>query len=151
MAEQSAQAGALVDPYRAYNFKLDIQGVTQGHFTQCSPMGIKVDALSYREGGQNQIVHRLAGRVEYADVTLRYGLTDSKELWTWMQTGVQGKVERKNVSIVMVGNDGATETPVHWNLLNAWVSEWRGAPLDALGREIAIESMTLVFDSLERG
>ena len=46
---------------------------------------------------------------------------------------------------------GATETPVHWNLLNAWVSEWRGAPLDALGREIAIESMTLVFDSLERG
>jgi hypothetical protein len=31
------------------------------------------------------------------------------------------------------------------------VREWRGALLDALGREAAIESVTLVFETLERG
>ena len=145
-----AQPGVFVDPYRAYNFKLIIQGVTEGHFTECSNMGIRVDAISYREGGQSQVVHRIPGRVEYADITLRYGLTLSMELWNWLMTGVKGKVERKNVSIAMLDSDGVSEV-LRWNLVNAWVAEWRGAVLDALGHQIAIESITLVFETLERG
>jgi phage tail-like protein len=145
-----AQPGVFVDPYRAYNFKLIIQGVTEGHFTECSNLGIKVDAISSREGGQSQVVHRIPGRVEYADVTLRYGLTLSMELWNWLMTGVKGKVERKNVSIAMLDSDGVGEV-LRWNLVNAWVAEWRGAVLDALGHQIAIESITLVFETLERG
>jgi phage tail-like protein len=145
-----AQPGVFVDPYRAYNFKMVIQGVTEGHFTECSNMGIKVDAISYREGGQSQVVHRIPGRVEYADVTLRYGLTASMELWNWLMTGVKGKIERKNVSIAMLDSDGVTEV-LRWNLVNAWVAEWRGAPLDALAHQVAVESMTLVFETLERG
>ena len=145
-----AQPGVFVDPYRAYNFKLIIQGVTEGHFTECSNMGIKVDAISYREGGQSQVVHRIPGRVQYADITLRYGLTLSTELWNWLMTAVKGKVERKNVSIAMLDSDGVTEV-LRWNLVNAWVAEWRGAVLDALGREMAIESITLVFETVERG
>lgn len=145
-----AQPGVFVDPYRAYNFKLIIQGVTEGHFTECSNMGITVDAISYREGGQSQVVHRIPGRVQYADITLRYGLTLSTELWNWLMTAVKGKVERKNVSIAMLDSDGVTEV-LRWNLVNAWVAEWRGAVLDALGREMAIESITLVFETVERG
>ena len=62
---------------------------------------------------------------------------------------VQGKVERRNVSVLMLETDDVTEA-LRWDLINAWPSEWRGAPLDALGREVAIESMTLVFESLQR-
>jgi phage tail-like protein len=113
-------------------------------------MGIKVDAISYREGGQSQVVHRIPGRVEYADITLRYGLTLSMELWNWLMTGVKGKVERKNVSIAMLDSDGVSEV-LRWNLVNAWVAEWRGAVLDALGHQVAIESITLVFETLDRG
>jgi len=150
--EESAEGtgpGAWVDPYRAYNFKLEIQGVTEGHFTQCSGMGIKVDALEYREGGTGQVVNRVPGPVRYGDLTLRYGLTASSELWTWFMSAVEGRVERKNVSIVMLGPDGVQEV-LRWDLIDAWPSEWRGAPLDALGREIAVESLTLVFASLSR-
>jgi phage tail-like protein len=150
MPEEQAATGATVDPYRAYNFKLEIQGVTEGHFTECSEMGIWVEAIPYREGGVGQVVHRLPGRVEYADIRLRYGLTSSAELWQWFMSAVKGKVERRNVSIVMLDGDGATEV-LRWNLINAWVREWRGALLDALGREAAIESVTLVFETLERG
>ena len=39
---------------------------------------------------------------------------------------------------------------LRWNLLNAWPCEWRAARLDALSKQVAIESMTLVFDSVER-
>ena len=120
----AAQPGVWIDPYRAYNFKLVIQGVTMGHFTECTGLGVRVQAL-------------------------RYGLTSSTELWTWFMTGVEGHVERRNVSVLMLDTDDVTEA-LRWDLINAWPSEWRGAPLDALGREVAIESMTLVFESLQR-
>jgi phage tail-like protein len=87
--------------------------------------------------------------VDYAEITLRYGLTSSRELWDWFMSGVKGQVERKNVSILMLDSQGVNEV-MRWDLINAWASEWRGASLDAMQREIAIESLTLVFDTLER-
>jgi phage tail-like protein len=149
-AQPGAQPGGRVDPFRSYNFKLEIQGVTQGHFTECSQMGVRVQPIKYREGGTSQIVHVLPGPVEYADVTLRYGLTSSSELWDWFMTVVSGKVERKNVSILLLDADGITET-VRWNLINAWPSAWQGTLLDAMSHEAAIEELTLVFETLERG
>jgi phage tail-like protein len=137
-------------PYRNYNFKLEIQGVTEGHFTECDGLGIGVEAIAYREGGASQVMRRLPGPVRYGDVTLRYGLSNSNELWQWFLTAVKGTVERKNVSVVMLDADGSTEV-VRWNILNSWISEWRGAKLDAKGKEVAIETLTLVFETLERG
>jgi len=50
----------------------------------------------------------------------------------------------------MLESDGVTEV-LRWDLVNAWVSEWRGAPLDALARQLALESVTIVFETLDRG
>jgi len=148
-AAAAAPAATFKDPYGAYNFKLVIQGVTEGHFTRCTGLGVKVEAIKYREGGTAQVVHRLPGRVEYADVTLFYGLTASKDLWLWLESAMKGTVQRRNVSIVVLANDGTTEA-VRFNLLNAWPSSWAGAPLDALSNEAAIEQLTLVYETLER-
>jgi phage tail-like protein len=150
MAEQTAKTGVWVDPYRGYNFKLEIQQVTEGHFAECSGLGVRLSVISYREGGNSQVMHRIPGPVEYADITLRCGLTKSLELWEWFLKAVQGKVERRNVSIVMLESDGVTEA-LRWNLINAWPSEWQGPPLNASGSELAIESINLVFESIERG
>ncbi len=148
---EDSQAPGIVDPYRSYSFKLNIQGVTEAHFTECAGMGIKIDVVEYREAGNNQVVRKLPGRVHYGEITLRYGLTDSRQLWDWLMTSVKGKVERRNVSIIMLGADGADTSPgLQWNLTQAWPCEWRGAKLDALGHEAAIETLTLAYDTLER-
>lgn len=150
MAEAAAPAaGTLVDPYRAYNFKLEIAGVTEGHFTECSGLSARVGVIDYSEAGLARVVRRIPGRVEYGDVTLRYGLTASTQLWSWFQTALKGKVERRNISVLMLDEAGVTET-IRWNLQNAWLSQWRAAPLEAASREVAIESLTLVFEALER-
>ena len=137
------------DPYRAYNFKLDIAGVTEGHFTEISGLGVKVEVIPYREAGNNQVVRHIPGQVSYQPVILRYGLTNSRELWDWLTKAMSGRVERRNVSVIMLDSDGSREV-IRWNLVDAWPSEWIGANLNALGREMAIESLTLVFDSMER-
>ena len=137
------------EPYRAYNFKLLIEGVTEGHFTEVSGLDVKVEAIEYREAGNAQVVRRIPGQVAYGPVTLRYGLTHSRELWSWLLTAVEGRVERKNVSILMLDSEGVAEV-MRWDLINAWPSEWYGAPLDALSQDVAIESLALVFETLER-
>jgi len=138
-----------LDPYRSYNFKIVIQGVVEGHFTQCSGLGVRLGVIRYREGGNGQVARALPGRVEYADVELKYGLTKSRELWDWLMTAVQGEVVRKNVSILMLDAQGTQEV-MRWNLVNAWPSQWRGAVLDAMSQEAALEHLTLVYDTLER-
>ena len=148
-AESGAAPGVFVDPYRSYNFKLIILGVTEGHFTQCSGLGIRVDPISYVEGG-NRVEHRIPGRVRYDEVSLHYGLTQSQELWDWMMSAVKGTVQRKNVQIVLLDADGNSEK-LRWTLFNAWPAAWRGAPLDAMNSLIAIESLELVYESLDRG
>ncbi|MPZ48126.1 MAG: phage tail protein [Dehalococcoidia bacterium] len=144
-----AQPGVFNDPYREYMFKLEIMGVTEGHFIECKGFEVAVHPIRYREGGEHEVVHAIPGRVEYSDVTLRYGLTESRQLWDWFSGAVKGAVERKNVSIAMVPSNGAGEGP-RWNLYNAWPSRWKAAPLDAMAKEVAIESVTIVFERMDR-
>jgi phage tail-like protein len=148
-ATPAAQPGNWVDPFRAYNFKLLINNVTEGHFTEVSGLGVQIERISYREAGNNAIVRAIPGRVTYSSVTLRYGLTASAELWNWLMTAVQGQINRRNVSVVMLDSAGATEV-MRWNLINAWPQEWLGAPLDAMSRELAIESLVLAHEGLQR-
>jgi phage tail-like protein len=145
----AAAAGTYTDPYRAFNFKLEIGGVTEGHFTEVTGLGARINPISYREAGNSQVVHYVPGRVEYSEVTLSYGVTRSRELFDWFKTGVVGHVQRKNLSIVLFDADGTTEV-MRWNLVNAWATEWRGSILDAHSQEVAIESLTLVCESLDR-
>lgn len=149
MPEAQARVGAPVDPYRNYNFLLQIQDVAEARFTECLGLGVRIQPIRYRESGAGQIVRALPGPVDYAEVTLRYGLTSSIDLWNWMLAAARGTVQRRHVSVIMLDSDGAREG-MRWNLLNAWPCEWRGAALDALGREAAIEELHLAFDSLDR-
>jgi len=148
-AAGGAAVGQSIDPYRNFNFKLEIQGVVEGHFTGVAGLGARIQPIRYREGGTSQVVRAIPGQVEYAEVTLSYGLTRSHELWDWFTRGVEGAVERRNVSVIVLDPKGVDEA-LRWNLINAWPSEWSGAPLDALGREVAIEQLKLVFDSMNR-
>jgi phage tail-like protein len=148
-ATPAAQPGNWVDPLRAYNFKLLVNNVTEGHFTEVTGLGVKVERISYREGGNNAVVRAIPGRVTYAAVTLRFGLTASQELWDWLMSAVEGRVIRRNVSVVMLDSAGATEV-LRWNLINAWPQEWYGSPLDAMSQELAIETLVLAHEGLLR-
>lgn len=137
------------DPYRSYNFKLELNGLAEGHFTECSGLSVKTESIPYREAGNHQLIRHIPGPVEYAAVTLKYGLTTSRELWDWLMKTAEGNVERRNVSILLLDSQGDNEV-MRWNLVDAWPSEWQGAALNASDKALAIESLTLVYDSLER-
>jgi phage tail-like protein len=147
-SQSGAQPGVRQDPVRAYNFRLAIQGVVQGHFTQLEGLGVKMTRILYREAGLNSTVRSIPGPVEYGPVTLRYGLSTSTELIDWLYAAVNGKVDRRNVSLSML-DDAATNEVRRWDLLHAWPCEWSGALLDSMGQELAIEALSIAYDRLE--
>lgn len=62
-APTSAAPGTFVDPYRGYNFRLLVPGLAEAAFTECTGVGATITALRYRQGGGQQVEHRIPGRV----------------------------------------------------------------------------------------
>ncbi|MEM1180770.1 MAG: phage tail protein [Acidobacteriota bacterium] len=133
------------DPYRAANFRLDIQDF-KGHFVSCEGLGMDMEVLTFREGGQD--VKYLPGSVTYSPVTLSYGVTPAaKELWKWVEQVMNDQDARKNVSVIVLNNKGGTEA-MRWNLDDAWPCSLRIGPLDAENNGVHIESLTLAYSRL---
>jgi phage tail-like protein len=70
-------------------------------------------------------------------------------MWDWMQKAVSGSVERRTVHILMLDPEGINEK-LRWTLHDAWPCAWHGAPLDAMSSLVAVESLELVYETLER-
>jgi phage tail-like protein len=114
-----AVTGTRVDPYRNFNFLVEIDGIAQAKFSECSGLDSTVEPIEFREGGDNTTVRKLPGRATYSDITLKWGLTDSDELWQWYKLVVRGNVQRKNGSIVVYDLANATEV-ARWNFVSGW-------------------------------
>lgn len=138
---------ARVDPYKNFRFLIEIEGIAQAGFAECSGFGSSVEVIEYREGGE-ATPRKLPGRVKVADITLRWGLTDSRELYDWYQSIVNGHVLRKNGSIVVLDDAGVER--VRWNFSNAWPSKWDGPDFDAEGNDVAIETLVITCEGIER-
>ena len=149
----AAQPGVRNDPYGSYHFKLDLgmsrdkNGGGETLFHECSNMSVKVQALKWRSGGNGNVVYRLPGPVEYADIKLKAGITQSREMWEWMMHAVQGTVDRRDCAVILLAQDGKSEA-MRWNLTGAWISEWCGPALNALGNGVAIHEMVLVYETM---
>jgi phage tail-like protein len=137
-----------VDPYKNFRFRVEIDGITQAGFSECSGFGSTVEVIEYREGGEPNKVHKLPGRVKYPDITLKWGLTDSRELYDWHLAAVNGQVQRKNGSIVLLDDDG--QEKVRWNFNKAWPTKWEGPAFVAKGNDVAIETLVITCEGIER-
>ena len=140
---------ARKDPYRNCNFLVEIDGITQAGFTDCSGLGSSTDPVEYREGGDNTTMRKLPGLTKYTNISLKWGLTDSLELYYWYRKVVTGKTERRNGSIVVLDANGVTEV-VRWNFLNGWPTKLEAPSLSAKGNEVAIETLEIAHEGLER-
>ena len=139
---------ARTDPYRNYAFLVEIDGITQAGFAECSGFGATTDVIEYREGGENATPRKLPGATKYPNITLRWGLTDSTELYDWYQEVVRGRVQRKNGSIIVL--DVAGEERRRWNFINGWPARWDGPDFSAKGNDVAIETLEIAHEGIAR-
>ena len=143
--------GQRVDPYMSFRFLVEIDGITEAQFSECTGFGSNVEVVEYREGGDPIHVRKLPGKMSYTDITLKWGTTDqtgSNLLYAWHKTVIDGQIERKNGSIIMLNETG--QQRVRWNFFNAWPSKYDAPDFNAKGNDVAIDTLTLSYEKLER-
>jgi phage tail-like protein len=137
-----------VDPYRSFNFLVEIDGIAQAGFQECGGLDVTTDPIDYREGNEANHVRKLPGLNKVSPITLKRGLTDSGDLWNWRNTVIEGKTERRNGSIVLLDEKG--QEKLRWNFANAWPSKWTGPAFNSTGNTVAIESLELTHEEIKK-
>lgn len=134
------------DPYGAYNFLVEIDGVTRAGFTECSGLSSETDVIEYREGAEPARLRKLPGLTKYANLTLKRGVTSNRDLWEWRKAIVDGQLDRRAVSVILL--DQARQEVLRINLRDAWPCKWEGPTLRSSGSEVAIETLELTHEGL---
>lgn len=140
--------GARLDPYGAFNFLVEIEGIIAGGFSELSGLDITTEFESIREGGVNDYVHKLPKWTTQSELVLKKGQTDLDLLWNWYADVVAGKVERKNGSIYLLDAQGIPA--MWWDFSQAFPVKWSGPTLSAASGLVAFETLTLAHHGLTK-
>jgi phage tail-like protein len=135
------------DPYKAFNFRVEIDGMTAA-FTEVSGLESEIEAIDYREGGEENRVRKLPGLRKYSHIVLKRGLTADADLWNWHKQVLDGNIHRRNGSIIVLDDQG--QERVRWNFVNSWPCKYIGPTLNAKSADVAIETLELAHEGLER-
>lgn len=138
------------DPYRNSRFLLEIDGIVQAGFSDVTIPDISTDPIEYREGNEDTTVRKLPGLTTYGNLTLKWGITDSMELFEWRKLVIQGKTgeARKNIAVILqdeIGNEAA-----RWNFREAWPIKYDAPDLSAKGNDVAIETIEIAHEGMDR-
>jgi phage tail-like protein len=136
------------DPLRNFRFRLEIDGITQAGFSECSGFDVTVDPIDYREGNEATRVRKLPGLTKYGNVTMKWGITDSMELYEWHKRIVDGEIDRKNIAIVVVDETG--QDKARFEISEAWVTKYDPMDLNAKGNDVSIETLEICNEGVIR-
>lgn len=140
--------GARNDPYRGFNFRLEVDGLTIAAFSEASGLIAEGDPVDYREGADMvNSVRKLTGLRKYQNIVLKRGYTQNKELWSWYRNIANGDQDRRNGAVVLM--DEAHKDVLRWNFRNAWPNKVEGPSFNATGNEVAMESVELVHEGVD--
>jgi phage tail-like protein len=135
------------DPYRGFNFVLEIDKVPKGAFSEVGGLTADGDSADYREGSDVQLnVRKLMGLRKYSNLTLKRGYTQDRALWQWYTNIMNGVADRRNVTIVLMNE--ARQPVLRWHAENAWINKIEGPSLKASSNDVAMESVELVHEGL---
>jgi phage tail-like protein len=144
-----AETGARIDPFATFQFKVDIGGKAVATFSECAGVEMSVKFEEVREGGQNEFVHRLPGRIEYGNLILKRGYASDNEFFEWcVSTFNRQKLQRRNVTVTLI-SQGLHTTIFAWTFLGAYPVKWSGPSFRAGDNAIAIESLELAHQGLQ--
>jgi len=135
------------DPYGAFNFVVEIDGLTVAGFSECSGLSAETSVIEYREGSDRGGVRKMPGLTKYANIVLRHGMTVSRELWQWHQAVASGSPSRRSGKITLL--DEARTPVASFRFVEGWVARYEGPALKASGNEVAIETIEIAHEGLK--
>lgn len=137
-----------LDPYAGFRFLVEIGGIVAGGFSHVAGLerSTKVDA--YREGGRNDMVHRIVSETNYPNLVLKRGLADVFELWAWHQDVIAGRIEKRDMSVILLGR--LPGQAIRWIFEKAFPVKWTASDLDGSGSAVVVEAVEFTHEGMSR-
>jgi phage tail-like protein len=143
-----AETGNRRDPFLAFRFEVRLDNLAVAGFSECSGLQFEIEVQDYPEGGMNHFIRKFPGRAKQTNITLKRGIVD-REMWNWFYELTQGTIRRRNGSIRI--HDPSSEiVQVEWHFRRAFPCKWVGPDLNASQNNVAIESVEICYQGLER-
>jgi phage tail-like protein len=140
-------AGDREDPFNATRFVVEIDGIPTLAFLAVSGIGADVAVADFRPGSDKVSgARKLPGESTFTNIVLKRGMTSDLSLWRWMQETLDGKLKRKNMSVVLL--DDAGQEVLRFNFRDAWPVRWSGPNLNGETGDVAIETLEITHEGL---
>jgi phage tail-like protein len=113
---------------------LEIPSITDnssflGIFKGLTGLEVNFDVLEYKEGGNNDYVHRLPGRMTYPNLLLSWGLVSDDALLKWFMA-THTKAQLQDITLTLTATKGETSTDVRkFVFADAFPVRWSGPQL----------------------
>jgi phage tail-like protein len=136
--------------FRAFQFLIEIDGITPARFQEVGGVDSTTDVIEYREGGDILGPRKFPGQSKHSNVSLKRGYTSDKQLWNWYEDVMTGRTEkiRKNISVIQI--DMAGKEVMRWNLFQAFPVKYTAPSFNAKGNDLSIETLEVAYERIER-
>jgi len=145
-----AQPGAQPVLFRAFQFLVEIDGITNAAFQEVGGIDATTDVIEYREGGNILGTRKFPGQTKHSNLTLKRGYTSDKQLFDWFSDVMTGRTEkiRRNISVIQL--DMAGQEVLRWNIFQAFPVKYTAPAFNAKGNDLSIESLEVAYERIER-
>lgn len=136
---RSAAQGAVIPPP-----ELLINGKTVSGLVALDNEGTTSEVIVYDNG--SGVTHLIPGALKPGKLTLSRAWTGNAEFFNWRKTVIDGKVDRRSISIIF-HNDAGTES--RFNFYHCWPTKWVGPALNARSSGHANEKLEISWETME--
>jgi phage tail-like protein len=141
----------------------DVQ-IAYGAFSECTGLEATMEAKVIKAGGMNYGAYQRPGRISFATVVLKRGITTNRDLWKWFShVGEQGKTAyRLDVKIVVFGETeraappgepdppfaASTDPRLTVQLFRALPVKFKCGDMNAKATDVGIEELHLAHEGI---
>ncbi len=136
-----------------FQFLVEIEGITAdsasvvGGFTEVSGISSRSDVIEFRVGNSRSPI-KVPGRPRAGNIVLKKGVAAGDQLHRWREAIEKGKHDTRSGSIILLDHEMNEKT--RWNFYEAWPCRYEGPSLDAAGETLAVETLELCVERIER-
>jgi phage tail-like protein len=136
-------------PLPVFHFSVKWGGDEIG-FSEVSGLTQEVQPIEYRDGSFPEYSSiKLPGLRKYNNITLKRGIMKgNNNFFDWLSKVNLQTVDRRDISISLL--DESHHAVMTWDVHNAFPVKVEGPQLKATGNEIAIESIEIAHEGLNR-
>jgi phage tail-like protein len=130
----------------AHRFTIEIDGVAIGGVHTIEGLEHEHEVVEYHDGDEGVTRFR-PGRQKPGTIKITRDFSATKEFYSWRKSVLDGKVDRKSISVVLLNDAG--EEAMRYNLYECWPKKYHGPALNARNSAHATEALEIAFETFE--